>query len=64
MLGRGGIQISLAGDARVAAFLAFGRLLQDDDLGAQIMRGDGGGHARCAEPDDDDIGLDIPLMRH
>ena len=55
------VQIALAGDARVAAFLTFGRLLQDDDLGAQIVGGDRSGHARGPETDDNDIGFDVPL---
>ena len=40
-----------------------GRLFQDHDLGAEIVRGDGGGDPRRAEADDDDIGFDIPFIR-
>ena len=40
--------------------LAFGRFFQDDDLGAEIMGGDGSPHTRCPEPDNDDIGIQIP----
>jgi len=58
------VQVALARDPRVAAFLTFGRLFQDDDLGAEIVRGDRCGHARGPEADDDDIGFDIPFMWH
>jgi hypothetical protein len=58
------VQISLAGDSRVAAFLTFGGLFQDNDLGPQIVGGDGGGHARGPESDDDDIGFHVPFLRH
>ena len=63
LVGVGGVQIALPGDPRVAAFLALGRLFQDDDLGAEIVRGDRGGEPRRPEPDDDDIGFDIPGFR-
>jgi len=36
----------LAGDPRVAAVLAFGRLFEDDNLGAEIVGGDRGGDTR------------------
>ena len=64
LFGRRCIQISLARDARVAAFLTFGRLFQDDDLGAQIVRGDSRRHARRAEPDDDHVRFDVPFTRY
>ena len=50
LVDRGCIQISLASDARIAAFLAFRRLLQNDDLGPEIVRGDRGGHPAAPKP--------------
>ncbi len=64
VFGRRGIQIALAGDPRVAAVLAFGRLFEDDDLGAEIVGGDRRGDARRPEPDHDDIGFHIPILLH
>ena len=43
--------------------LALGRFFEDQNLGAEIMGGDGGGETRRPEPDDNDIGLDIPGFR-
>ncbi len=63
-VGRRCIQISLAGDPRVAAFLALGRFLQYDDLRSSIVSGDRGGDARGPESDDDDIGFDVPCVWH
>src|SRR5580658_10275304 len=56
------IQVPLAGDARIATLLTLGRLLQDNDLAAQIMSRDRRGHPRGAKSDDDDIGFHIPFM--
>ena len=53
-----------AGDPSVAAFLAFRRFFQDNDLGSEIVGGDRSRHARCSESDDDDIGFDVPFVRH
>ena len=50
--------------ARVAAVATGGgRLLDDHGLGAGVVRGDRGGGARGAEPDDDDIGFGGHLGR-
>ena len=49
-------------DAGIPAILAFRRLFQDDDLGSEIVGGDGRGKPGRAEPDDNDIGFDIPLI--
>ena len=54
----------MAGDPRVAAMLAFGRLFEDDDLGAEIVGGDRSGDTRRPEPDDDDIGFHVPILLH
>ena len=64
LFGRRRIQIPLARDPGVAAFLAFGRFFQDDDLGSQLVGGDRSGHARRPEPDDDNICFYVPIMRH
>ena len=58
------IQITLAGDPRVAAVLAFGGLFEDDHLSAEIVGGDGRGDARGTKPDNDDIGFHIPILLH
>ena len=42
--------------------LAFRRLFEDDDLGAEIVGGDGSGHTGGPEPDDNDIGFDVPMV--
>ena len=54
----------MAGDARVAAMLAFRRLFEDDDFSAQIMSGDRRGDTGCSKPDHDDIGFHIPILLH
>jgi hypothetical protein len=52
----------LARDPRVAAFLAFGRLFQNDDPGSEIVGSDGSGDTRRPEPDDDNIRIYVPLL--
>jgi hypothetical protein len=59
---RGGVQVALAGDTGVAAFLAFRCFLQHNDLGAQVVGGDRGGDAGGAKADDDDIRFHIPRL--
>jgi hypothetical protein len=56
------IQIALAGDPGVAAFLTLGRFFQDDDLGSQIVRSDSRSYARCPEPYDDDVCCYVPFI--
>jgi hypothetical protein len=58
------VQVALAGNARVAAFLALRRLFQQDDLRAKLVRGNRGGRACRSEADDDDVGFDIPIVWH
>jgi len=54
----------LAGDARIAAFLTFGRLFQNDDLGSELVRSDRCSYASRPETDHDDIGFVVPGVRH
>ena len=61
---RSRVEITLAGDPRVAAVLAFGGLFEDDHLSAEIVGGDGRGDTRGTKPDNDDIGFHIPILLH
>src|ERR1700712_893072 len=63
LLARRRIQVALACGPRVAAFLTFRRLLQDNHLGSQIVGRDSGRHAGCSESDDNDIGFHVPFLR-
>ena len=64
LLDRRRIEITLAGDARIAAMLAVRGLFQNKDLRAKIVSGHGGGAPRRSETDHNDVGLSIPLLRH
>jgi hypothetical protein len=58
------VEIALPRHTRVAAFLTLRCFLQDQDLGAEFVRGDGSCHTCSAKSDDDDIGLHVPLRRN
>jgi hypothetical protein len=64
LFSRGCAQITLSRDPCVAALLSFGRLFQNDDFGSLTVGSDGGGDARCREPNNDHVCDHVPLTRH
>ena len=64
LLDRRCVQVALASDAGIAAFLAFRGLFKNDNPGSQVVGGDRRGYAGRPKSNDNNIRIDIPLIWH